>query len=47
VTPLRTLALLVPGAAHQDLHAYAPADYERRVLAFLSKALRTQQEDTR
>ena len=32
---------IVPGAAHVDLHAYAPADYERRVGGFLLDRLRT------
>ena len=32
---------IVPGAAHVDLHAYAPADYERRVGDFLRDRLRT------
>lgn len=31
---------LVDGAAHVDLHAFAPADYERRVGAFLAAYLR-------
>jgi fermentation-respiration switch protein FrsA (DUF1100 family) len=31
----------VEGAAHVDLHAYAPAEYERRVGTFLSANLRT------
>lgn len=30
----------VPGAAHEDLHDYAPAEYERRVGAFLIDHLR-------
>lgn len=30
----------VPGAGHDDLHAFARADYERRVGAFLSRHLR-------
>lgn len=30
---------LVPGAAHVDLHAHAPAAYEARVLAFLRRHL--------
>ncbi len=30
---------LVAGAAHVDLHAFAKADYERRVLEFLAKTL--------
>jgi fermentation-respiration switch protein FrsA (DUF1100 family) len=30
----------VPGAGHQDLHAFAPAEYERRVLAFLERHVR-------
>lgn len=30
----------VAGAAHVDLHAYAKAEYERRVLAFLASSLR-------
>jgi fermentation-respiration switch protein FrsA (DUF1100 family) len=29
---------LVPGAAHEDLHAVAKAEYERRVLAFLRRS---------
>jgi uncharacterized protein len=32
---------LVPGAAHVDLHKFAGAEYERRVLAFLTRALVT------
>ena len=32
---------IVPGAAHVDLHAYAPAEYERRVGGFLQRGLRT------
>ena len=31
---------LVEGAAHVDLHAYAPAEYERRVGQFLARYLR-------
>lgn len=31
---------VVPGAAHVDLHAYAPAEYERRVGSFLASYLR-------
>lgn len=31
---------MVPGAGHQDLHAYAAADYEHHVLAFLEQALK-------
>jgi fermentation-respiration switch protein FrsA (DUF1100 family) len=31
---------IVPGAGHQDLHAFAPAEYERRVRAFLAESLR-------
>ncbi|MBO9663883.1 alpha/beta hydrolase [Dokdonella sp.] len=30
----------VTGAAHGDLHAYAKAEYERRLLAFLASSLR-------
>ena len=30
---------VVEGAAHVDLHAYAPADYERRIGAFLARHL--------
>jgi len=30
---------LVPGAAHVDLHKFAGAEYERRVLTFLTRAL--------
>ena len=30
---------IVPGAAHVDLHAFAPADYERRVGGFLRQHL--------
>lgn len=29
----------VPGAAHVDLHRFAPAEYERRILAFLDRHL--------
>jgi pimeloyl-ACP methyl ester carboxylesterase len=29
----------VPGAAHVDLHAYAPAEYERRIAGFLARHL--------
>jgi pimeloyl-ACP methyl ester carboxylesterase len=36
----------VNGAGHEDLHAYAPVEYERRVGAFLEKALRTLTPDT-
>ena len=32
---------IVSGAGHGDLHAKAPADYERRVLAFLKECLGT------
>jgi len=28
---------IVPGAGHEDLHEFAPDDYEKRVLAFLAK----------
>jgi alpha-beta hydrolase superfamily lysophospholipase len=28
---------VVPGAAHQDLYAYVPAEYERRIGAFLAQ----------
>jgi len=31
---------IVPGAAHQDLHGFAPRAYERRILDFLDRALR-------
>jgi len=31
----------VQGAAHVDLHAYAPHAYEARVLPFLARYLRT------
>ena len=31
---------IVPGAAHRDFHRFAPVEYERRVLEFLSRALR-------
>ena len=30
---------VVEGAAHVDLHAYVPADYERRIGAFLARHL--------
>ena len=30
----------VEGAAHEDLHAFAPEEYERRILRFLAKYLR-------
>jgi fermentation-respiration switch protein FrsA (DUF1100 family) len=30
---------VVPGAAHVDFHRFAPAKYERRVLAFFARAL--------
>lgn len=30
---------VVDGAAHVNLHAYAPADYERRIGAFLAQHL--------
>jgi fermentation-respiration switch protein FrsA (DUF1100 family) len=33
---------IVPGAAHVDLHAFATADYERRVGAFMRDRLRSQ-----
>lgn len=29
----------VPGAAHVDLHAYAPSEYERRITGFLARHL--------
>jgi alpha-beta hydrolase superfamily lysophospholipase len=29
----------VPGAAHQDLHAFNSVEYERRILAFLARTL--------
>ena len=32
---------VVPGAAHQDFHGFAREEYERRVLEFLERALRT------
>ncbi len=32
----------VPGAAHVDLHAYSPGEYERKVLRFLGKHLRNE-----
>ena len=31
---------IVPGAAHVDLHAFAPAEYERRVGGFMQERLR-------
>jgi fermentation-respiration switch protein FrsA (DUF1100 family) len=31
---------MVPGAAHEDLHRYGAAEYERLVLAFLARYLR-------
>jgi hypothetical protein len=30
---------VVPGAAHVDLHAYAPAEYEQQVGAFMARNL--------
>jgi hypothetical protein len=30
----------VPGTAHEDLHAFAPSGYTRRVLEFLGAHLR-------
>ena len=29
----------VPGAAHQDLHAFKPVEYERRILGFFERTL--------
>ena len=31
---------VVPGAMHQDFHRFAPREYERRVLGFLTRSLR-------
>jgi alpha-beta hydrolase superfamily lysophospholipase len=31
---------IVPGAQHEDLHEFAPAEYEKRVLAFLAENLK-------
>jgi fermentation-respiration switch protein FrsA (DUF1100 family) len=31
---------IVPGAAHVDLHAFVPLEYERRVGGFVQDALR-------
>jgi alpha-beta hydrolase superfamily lysophospholipase len=31
---------VVPGARHEDLHEYAPVEYERQVLAFLAENLK-------
>jgi pimeloyl-ACP methyl ester carboxylesterase len=36
----------VPGAGHEDLHAYDPAEYERRVGGFLERELQTFGENT-
>ncbi|QDV05332.1 Alpha/beta hydrolase family protein [Planctomycetes bacterium Poly30] len=36
---------LVEGAAHVDLHAAAPAEYERRILAFFQEAMRGTGDD--
>ncbi len=32
---------VVEGAGHQDFHRYAPKQYERRVLAFLDRYIRS------
>jgi fermentation-respiration switch protein FrsA (DUF1100 family) len=36
----------VPGAAHEDIHDYAPAEYERRVGAFFARYLRDEKVAT-
>jgi fermentation-respiration switch protein FrsA (DUF1100 family) len=36
----------VPGAGHEDLHAFAPREYERRVGSFLSRCLRAGADST-
>ncbi len=38
---------LVPGAAHVDLATFAPAEYRRRVLGFLDRALRHRSQAVR
>jgi len=37
----------VPGAGHEDLHAFDPHEYERRVGTFLERELRTTADSTR
>jgi fermentation-respiration switch protein FrsA (DUF1100 family) len=37
----------VPGAGHEDLHAFDPSEYERRVGGFLERALRAGSDSTR
>ncbi len=32
---------VIPGAAHQNFHRFTPAEYERRVLAFLERTIRS------
>jgi uncharacterized protein len=36
----------VPGAGHEDLHAFAPREYEQRVGSFLTRCLRTGTDST-
>src|SRR5207302_1304013 len=39
--PPRKSFWAIVGAGHEDLHMYAPLEYERRVGGFLAKCLRT------
>jgi pimeloyl-ACP methyl ester carboxylesterase len=45
--PARKSFWAVPGAGHEDLHAYAPQEYESRVGSFLERCLRIGSDSTR
>jgi len=44
--PARKSFWAVPGAGHEDLHHYAPREYERRVGDFLTRCLRASADST-
>jgi len=44
--PARKSFWAVPGAGHEDLHHFAPREYERRVGTFLSRCLRSGADST-
>jgi fermentation-respiration switch protein FrsA (DUF1100 family) len=45
--PARKSFWAVPGAGHEDLHAFAPREYEQRVGSFLERCLRARADSTR
>jgi hypothetical protein len=44
--PARKSFWAVIGAGHEDLHQYAPREYERRVGGFLERCLRSGADST-